>query len=168
MAFDWTPIGPRPTTGGQVEGIADEEVVGAINAVAAHPTNPDIVYVGAVNGGVWRTRNARNARPTWEQLTDAQRSQSIGALEFDPTDSTCKTLVAGTGRFSSLRRMGAALIGLFRTTDGAPPGPRSITAASSAPFTSVTSPRAAGPSPLRPLPPDYRQQEGVFRTTDAG
>ena len=43
VAFDWTPIGPRPTTGGQVEGIADEEVVGAINAVAAHPTNPDIV-----------------------------------------------------------------------------------------------------------------------------
>jgi photosystem II stability/assembly factor-like uncharacterized protein len=113
----WTPQGPRPTTRGQVEGLVGKEVVGAIKAVAAHPTNPDIVYVGAVNGGVWRTRNARNARPTWKQLTDSQRSQSIGALEFDPTDGTHKTLVAGTGRFSSMNRAGGALIGLLRTTD---------------------------------------------------
>jgi photosystem II stability/assembly factor-like uncharacterized protein len=114
----WTPQGPRPTTGGQVEGLADGEVVGAIKAVAAHQTNPNIVYVGAVNGGVWRTRNARNKRPTWEQLTDSQRSLSIGALAFDTTDSTHQTLVAGTGRFSSLSGMGGALIGLLRTTDG--------------------------------------------------
>jgi hypothetical protein len=114
----WTAQGPRPTTGGQVEGIADREVVGAIKAIAAHPTDPDIVYVGSVNGGVWRTRNARDARPAWEQLTDSQRSLSIGALAFDPTDSTCQTLVAGSGRFSSLRGMGGALIGVLRTTDG--------------------------------------------------
>jgi photosystem II stability/assembly factor-like uncharacterized protein len=113
----WKPQGPRPTTGGQVEGILDKEVVGAVKAVAAHPTNPDIVYMGAVNGGVWRTSNARNASPTWEQLTDAQRSLSIGALEFDPTDSSFGTLVAGTGRFSSLARIGAALVGVLRTTD---------------------------------------------------
>jgi photosystem II stability/assembly factor-like uncharacterized protein len=168
VAFDWTPIGPRPTTGGQVEGIADEEVVGAINAVAAHPTNPDIVYVGAVNGGVWRTRNARNARPTWEQLTDAQRSQSIGALEFDPTDSTCKTLVAGTGRFSSLRRMGAALIGLFRTTDGG------------STWTTLDNGGKFGAVHIRDVAPRGRtlviaaiaaitaNKGGVFRTTDAG
>ena len=94
------------------------EVVGAVKAVAAHPANPDIVYVGSVNGGVWRTRNAQNATPTWEQLTDAQLSLSIGALEFDPTDSTHRTLVTGTGRFSSLSRIGGSLIGLLRTTDG--------------------------------------------------
>jgi photosystem II stability/assembly factor-like uncharacterized protein len=114
----WKPQGPRPITGGQVEGIADAEVVGAVKAVATHPTNPDILYVGAVNGGVWRTTNARNARPTWQQITDGQRSLSIGALEFDPTDSSHTTLVAGTGRFSSLNRVGGGLIGLLRTTDG--------------------------------------------------
>src|SRR4051794_30569446 len=79
--------------------------------------NPDIVYVGSVNGGVWRTRNAQNATPTWEQLTDAQRSLSVGALEFDPTDSMHRTLVAGSGRLSSLGRVGGSLIGLLRTTD---------------------------------------------------
>ena len=47
-----------------------------------------------------------------------EKSLSIGALEFDPTDATRHTLVAGTGRFSSLNRMGGGLIGVLRTTDG--------------------------------------------------
>src|SRR4051812_43987894 len=72
MTGAWTRQGPRPTTGGQVEGIVDKEVVGAIKAVAPHPSDPDIVYAGSVNGGVWRTRDARSARPTWDHLTDDQ------------------------------------------------------------------------------------------------
>jgi len=118
MTGAWTRHGPRPTTGGQVEGIVDKEVVGAIKAVAPHPTDPAIVYAGSANGGVWRTRDARSARPTWANLTDQLPSQSIGALQFDPTDGTHATLVAGTGRFSSLARIGAALVGVLRTTDG--------------------------------------------------
>lgn len=114
----WVPQGPRPTTQGQVEGITDKEVVGAVQAIALHPTDPDVLYVGAVNGGVWKTQDARQARPTWEQLTDGERSLSIGALDLDPTDATHQTLVAGTGRFSSLSRMGGSLIGVLRSTDG--------------------------------------------------
>ena len=114
----WERQGPRPNTQGQVEGIVDREVVGAVQAVAVHPTNANVVYIAAVNGGIWRTVNAMTASPNWEQLTDRQESLSFGALEFDPTDNTLQTLVAGTGRFSSLRRMGGALVGLLHTTDG--------------------------------------------------
>jgi hypothetical protein len=113
----WMPQGPRPSTDGQVEGIPDKEVIGAIQAVAVHPTDPDQVYIAAVNGGIWRTANAMAVSPNWQQLTDGELSLSMGALEFDPTDNTHQTLVAGTGRFSSLRRMGGSLIGLLRTTN---------------------------------------------------
>jgi photosystem II stability/assembly factor-like uncharacterized protein len=113
----WVLQGPHPSTRGQVEGIVDKEVVGAVKAVAVHPSNPDVVYIGAVNGGIWRTDNAMGAQPNWQQLTDAEQSLSIGALEFDPTDGTHRTLVAGTGRFSSLRGMGGRLIGVLRTTN---------------------------------------------------
>ena len=92
-------------------------MVGAIKAVAVHPTNRDIVYVGGINGGVWRTTNATAARPHWDSLTDNEGSLSIGALQLDPTDVSCRTIVAGTGRFSSLNRMGGGLIGLLRSTD---------------------------------------------------
>src|SRR5262249_33507638 len=45
-------------------------------------------------------------------------SLSIGALEFDPTDPTRRTLVAGIGRFSSFGQNGGPLTGILRTTDG--------------------------------------------------
>jgi photosystem II stability/assembly factor-like uncharacterized protein len=51
-------------------------------------------------------------------LTDNFPSLSIGALEFDPTDPTHRTLVAGIGRFSSFGRSGGPLTGILRTTNG--------------------------------------------------
>ena len=118
FGMKWRQQGPRPTTQGQVENIIDREVVGAVQALAAHPVDADIVYAAAVNGGIWRTMNAMAARPTWLPLTDLARSLSFGALEFDPTDAAHRTLVAGTGRFSSKSRSGGALIGVMRTGDG--------------------------------------------------
>src|SRR5262245_38993383 len=115
----WTAQGPGPTKNGQVENISpDDEVVGAIHAVAAHPSDPNILYVGGVNSGIWRTGNATAASPNWTPLTDNFPSLSIGALEFDPTDPTRRTLVAGIGRFSSFGQNGGPLTGILRTTDG--------------------------------------------------
>jgi hypothetical protein len=115
----WTAQGPGPSLGGGTEKVTpNNEVVGAIHAVAAHPTDGNILYVGGVNSGVWRTGNATAASPTWTPLTDNFPSLSIGALEFDPTDPTRRTLVAGIGRFSSFGRSGGPLTGLLRSTDG--------------------------------------------------
>lgn len=114
----WVDLGPGPANNGQVEGITNREVVGAVNSLAAHPSDANILYAGAVNGGVWKTMNATAAAPTWTRLTDSQRSQSIGAIEFDPTDANRNTLLAGIGRFSSLGGRGGALTGLLRTVDG--------------------------------------------------
>ncbi|HEU0179039.1 MAG TPA: hypothetical protein VFV58_32645 [Blastocatellia bacterium] len=115
----WVAQGPGPTRNGQVENISpNNEVVGAIQTLAPHPTDSSILYVGAVNGGIWRTRNATAASPNWTPLTDNFPSLSTGGLEFDPTDATHQTLVAGIGRFSSFSRIGGPLTGLLRTTDG--------------------------------------------------
>jgi hypothetical protein len=113
----WIAQGPAPMQNGQVEQIVpDQEVIGAIHTVAAHPTHPDILYIGAVNGGIWRTMNATAARPIWTPLTADMVSPSIGALEFDPADPN--RLLAGIGRFSSFARAGSFLTGLLLTTDG--------------------------------------------------
>lgn len=129
VASKWIAQGPGPTLNGQVENVEpynevvgepDNEVVGAIHTVIAHPTNPDILYVGGTNGGIWRTQNATASRPIWEPLTDNQPGNSIGALTFDPTDPTSQTIIAGIGRFSSFgsRQDGGPLTGLLQTTDG--------------------------------------------------
>ena len=120
----WTPQGPAPTRNfQQVQNLTpNNEVSGAIHAVVAHPTDPNILYVGAVNGGIWRTANATAASPTWTPLTDSQQSLSIGALEMDPGNP--QILLAGIGRFSSFggdppfQVAGGKLSGLLRATDG--------------------------------------------------
>ncbi len=114
----WVAQGPAPTEGGQTEGLPNNPVTGAVNQVVAHPTDPNTLWIGAVNGGVWRTTNATAATPTWTPLTDQQAGLSIGALELDPTVATNQTLVAGFGAVSSLNRIGGALRGILRTTDG--------------------------------------------------
>ncbi len=116
----WTAQGPGPIQNGQVENITpNKEVVGAIQTVAAHPTDANILYVGGVSGGIWRTGNAKAASPHWTPLIDDLPSLSISALEFDPTDPTHRTLVAGIGRFfSSFRRYIGPRTGVLLTTDG--------------------------------------------------
>jgi hypothetical protein len=115
--LQWRAIGPGPSHNGQVENITNLEVVGAVNAVATHPSDAGIVYVGSVNGGIWRTANATAAAPNWTRQTDSLGSLSIGALELDPTDAQSRTLLAGVARTSSLLRDGGGLIGLLRTTN---------------------------------------------------
>lgn len=114
----WIPQGPGPISNGQVEGMTNKYVCGAIHTVITHPTDPNIVYLGAVNGGVWKTTNATAANPTWTTTTSDMPSLSIGALAFDPLDPTSQTVWAGTGRFSSYYRYGGSRAGLLKTTDG--------------------------------------------------
>gem|GEM_PF-1600961 len=116
----WNSAGPGVIQNGQSEGIAAQNnpVSGAVHAVVAHPTNPDILWIGATNGGIWKTTNATSVTPIWTPLTDETKSLSTSALVLDPTDPTSNTLVAGIGRYSSFAEDGGARTGLLKTTDG--------------------------------------------------
>ena len=117
----WTPQGAGPATNGQTENVRRQaggpivdDVVGAIHTVLAHPTNPNILYAGGTNSGIWRTTDARCLpQPTWEPLTDDLPGHSIGALVFDLADATRQTIWAGIGRYSAYGRVGSARTGLL-------------------------------------------------------
>jgi len=117
-AQQWVPEGASPNLKGQVENINGEEVTGAIQGLAIHPTDSNTIYVGGVNGGIWKSVNAMASPPVWKQLTDTEDSLSVGAIEFDPTDATHQTVVAGVGKFSSLAGTGGSRSGLLQTKDG--------------------------------------------------
>ncbi len=112
---DWTERGPGPIQNGQVEGLTNNPVTGAIEAIAAHPTNANIVYIGATNGGVWKTSNATAASPGWTTTMDQYPTLSISALAISPLNAN--TVYAGTGRSSSGFQGGGGF-GLLKTTDG--------------------------------------------------
>src|SRR5579883_2932275 len=87
---------------------------GAANVILQSPADANTLYMGTVNGGVWKTTNAGQ---TWVPLTDQIGSLSISSLVLDPTDPTGNTLVAGTGGTSSFAIWGVNG-GIFRSTDG--------------------------------------------------
>lgn len=116
-APSWVEQGPGPTLDGAAEGLLNNPVAGAINAIAVDPIDADVVYVGTVNGGIWKTTNATTANPTWTPLTDRQLpALSINSLAISPVDSG--TLFAGTGSTSSLGFAGSPGFGVARSTNG--------------------------------------------------
>jgi hypothetical protein len=113
----WVEEGPGPILDAQTQGLPDNPVAGAINAIAASRTNPDLVYVGTVNGGVWKTTNATAANPSWSPLTDRRLpALSINSLAVSPADS--RILFAGSGSTSSFGFDGNPGFGVARSTDG--------------------------------------------------
>src|SRR5260370_29705262 len=56
---------------------------GRIDDFAAVESNPDIVYVGAAAGGVWKTTNNGT---TWEPVFDKEGVSTIGDIAIAPSD----------------------------------------------------------------------------------
>jgi len=50
----WISQGPGPLTGGQVTGIPDQPVAGAVQGIAVAPHDLNSLYIATVGGGVWR------------------------------------------------------------------------------------------------------------------
>lgn len=87
----WTPLGPDPIPNGQTSP-SEVPVSGRVLAIAIDPTNENIAYVGAAQGGLYRTMDGGG---TWTALMDSAQSLAIGAITIDPLDRN--TLFVGTG-----------------------------------------------------------------------
>ena len=84
---------------------------GRTRAVAGVPGQPDVFYIGAVNGGVWKTGDAGR---TWQPIFDAEPTQSIGAIAVAPSDPNIVYVASGEG----LRRPDLSVgDGIYRSAD---------------------------------------------------
>src|SRR5687767_4043000 len=53
-AVNWLSQGPTSAIDGQTENLpGNNPVIGALHTIVTHPTDPDILHVGSVNGGIW-------------------------------------------------------------------------------------------------------------------
>ena len=106
----WVPVGPAPIPNGQTTG-PSTPVSGRTIAIAIHPTNPDVVYVGTANGGLYRSINGGL---NWTPLMDQSESLAIGSLAIAPSQPD--TLYVGTGEqsFSADSFFG---VGIYRIDD---------------------------------------------------
>ncbi len=102
----WTPIGPAPIPNGQTSPV--NPVSGRVTAIVIHPTNPNVVYVGTAQGGVYRTSDGGT---TWTPIFDAAKSLAVGALALAPSNPSM--LYVGTGEANGSADSYAG-VGLYR------------------------------------------------------
>ena len=67
---------------------------GRTRAVAGVASQPNVFYVGAVNGGVWKSEDYGR---TWNPIFDAQETQSIGAIAVAASNPDVVYVASGEG-----------------------------------------------------------------------
>ncbi len=85
---------------------------GRVTSIAVSLKNPDIIYVGAASGGLWRSIDGG---VKWEPLFDKQPVQSIGAVALDPNNPDVIWVGTGEGNPRNSQNSGA---GIFKSIDG--------------------------------------------------
>src|SRR5438128_2575248 len=110
----WTSIGPQPinVAPGVFPFNGSPSNSGRVAALAVDPRNPDVAFLGAAAGGVWKTIDGG---VTWTPLTDQQPSLSTGSIAIDPTNSNIIYVGTGEQNFSGDSYSGA---GVLKSTDG--------------------------------------------------
>jgi photosystem II stability/assembly factor-like uncharacterized protein len=85
---------------------------GRTRAVAGVPLQPNVFYIGAVDGGVWKTDDAGR---TWQPIFDVQPTQSIGAIAVAPSNPDIVYAASGEGLLRPDLSVGD---GMYRSSDG--------------------------------------------------
>ncbi len=84
---------------------------GRTRAAAGVPAQPNLFYMGQVNGGVWKSDDYGR---TWNPIFDSQPTGSIGAIAVAPSDSNILYVASGEG----LQRPDLSVgDGIYKSTD---------------------------------------------------
>ena len=86
----WTFLGAAPLV--NVSTNYCENTTGRITAIAAHPTDANLLYVASASGGIWKTTDGGMS---WAPLTDTQSTLVMGAIALAPGNPN--VIYAGTG-----------------------------------------------------------------------
>jgi hypothetical protein len=145
--------GPSASSGG-TEGLLGNTVSGAINAVAISPTNPNIVYVATVGGGVWRTLDITATTMVPIDLG------AVNPLREAAPDT------AANGTTAGLNGAGGLVAGTYRYKITFVNGTLGTESNASATIVSAVVPAAGGQITLNNLPlgPEGTTARNIYRT----
>jgi photosystem II stability/assembly factor-like uncharacterized protein len=133
-------------------------------AVAGVPKRPNVFYMAANNGGVWRTDDYGR---TWDPIFDDQPTGSIGALAVAP--SSPNVIYVGSGE--GLQRPDLSVgDGVYKSTDGGTTWTNMGLSDGRQIAAIVVDPKDANRVLVAVLGHPYgpNPERGVYRTTDGG
>jgi len=84
---------------------------GRTRAAAGVPSQPNVFYVGQVNGGVWKSNDYGR---TWNPIFDQEPTQSIGAIAVASSDPDIVYVASGEGLHRPDLSVGN---GIYKSTD---------------------------------------------------
>ena len=84
---------------------------GRTRAAAGVRSQPNVFYVGQVNGGVWKSNDYGR---TWNPIFDHESTQSIGAIAVAPSDPNVVYVSSGEGLHRPDLSVGN---GIYKSTD---------------------------------------------------
>lgn len=154
-ALTWAPLGPHPITFEYWSG--NGNAGGRIASIAVDPRSGDVAYVGAAQGGVWKTVDRG---VTWVPLTEDLSSLASGALALDPSNPDVVYYATGEANYSSDCFYGD---GLFRSANGGALWSKLATSAAVGSYVARVVVNAANPSLLC-----VGSSRGVVRSTNGG
>ena len=85
-------------------------VVGRVNAVAVHPTDPNTIFAGGAGGGLMKSTDSG---VTWTSLSDSWSTLQVSCIAIDPANPL--RIFVGTGDFHGFGGYGT---GIMRSLDG--------------------------------------------------
>jgi photosystem II stability/assembly factor-like uncharacterized protein len=107
----WEFVGPRNLGVPYRTYFGIPPVTGRVNALAYHPTQEGVYYMGAPQGGLWRSTDYG---ATWQPLSDSWQFLQVACIAIHPTNPDI--LYVGTGDFQGWMRPFS--IGIMKSTDG--------------------------------------------------
>jgi photosystem II stability/assembly factor-like uncharacterized protein len=98
----WTSLGP-------------DNIGGRSLALAFHPTNPEVIFVGSASGGLWKSSTGGSGQDAWEYIRTGFPVLGVAAIAISRNDPNI--MFIGTGEaYGSEENMPG--IGPIRTTRG--------------------------------------------------
>lgn len=103
---NWVTVGPlsHTNTGSWSSG------QGRLNAMEVDPSNPNIWYVGAPSGGIWKSIDAGTS---WTPLSDQLPQIGVSGIAIDPTNSDVLYIATGDDDAGD-----SFSVGVMKSTDG--------------------------------------------------
>jgi photosystem II stability/assembly factor-like uncharacterized protein len=102
---------PEAVAGNTWASLGPTNGAGRATAIAADPADPATLYIGAADGGAWKTTDNG---ATWAPLTDSINDLAVGALAVAPSSPNIIYLGTGEGGYAQDFVPG---IGLLKSTD---------------------------------------------------
>ena len=158
--FQWESIGPT-------------NIGGRTLALAIHPENPDILFVGSASGGLWKSTTGGSGLNAWEYVPTGHQVLGVAAIDIDANNPN--TMFIGTGEaYGSSENYpgigpvrttrGSYGIGILKSTDGGLSWTKSLDWS----LNQKKSVQKIQINPLRSESIWAATTDGVYKSTDGG